>query len=282
VSALVLAGGQQAWAASPSPSAPLPVDTITIAGPASVTALGGPGGEQLSVTADSTTPLVSMTVHLDNATTGADTLDLTMSPPAAGAQAGPSTWTSATLTPAVLPLGSYFLTVDAADKGGGEVTGVPVDAAGPDGPTDAFAFQDTPQITPSAGDYVLSFVNRHPVLAGTVSELAPGATPGAAEATPYAGQPLVLDDPDEGAITLTTSSTGAYSETLPHPVAGETITVTVPGTATTAAGAAAPVTLSERTSPVEAVRDEGHLRQDRHGHRHRRLRVRPLGGAAGP
>jgi hypothetical protein len=246
VSALVLAGGQQAWAAGPSPFPPMPTDTITIMSPVTVTALGGTGGEQLSVTADSTTPLVSMTVHLDNATTGYDTLDPTMSPPAGGAQAGTSTWTSATLTPAVLPLGSYFITVDASDAGGTTVTGFPVNAEGPYGPEDALAFQDTPQITPSPGDYVLSYANQHPVIAGTVTELAPGAT----EPTPYAGQPVVLNDPVEGDTTLTTSSTGGYSETLSHPVAGESITVAVSPTAATGAATAAPVTLSARSSPV--------------------------------
>lgn len=250
VSALVLAGGQQAWAGDPAPSPPLPTDTITVTSPVTVTALGGAGGERLSVTADSTTPLVSLTVHLDNATTGVDTLDPTMSPPAGGAQAGASTWTSTTLTPAVLPLGSYFLTVDAADTGGTTVTGLAVATEEPDGPEDAFAFRDTPQITPGADDYVLSYTNQHPVIAGTVSELAPGATPGATEATPYADQPVVLHDPVEGDIALTTSSTGGYSETLRRPAAGETITAAVSPTATTAAAAAVPVTLSARSSPV--------------------------------
>jgi hypothetical protein len=246
VAALVLACGPQAWAASPaSPFPPAPVDTITITSPVTVTALGGTGGEQLSVTADSTTPLASMTVHLDNATTGKDTLDPAMSPPAGEAQAGPSTWTS-DLTPAELPLGSYFLTVDASDAGGTTVTGVPVTVEGPQGPENALAFQDTPQITPSPGDYVINYANQHPVIAGTVTELAPGAT----EPTPYAGQPVVLNDPVEGDITLTTSSAGGYSEALPHPLAGEQITVAVAPTATTAAAAAAPVTLSARPSQV--------------------------------
>jgi hypothetical protein len=249
VSALVLACGQQAWAAGPPRFPPPPTDTITITSPATVTALGGAGGEQVSVTADSTSPLVSMTVHLDDASTGTDTLDLSMSPPTTGAQAGPSTWTSTTLTPTALPLGSYFLTVDAADADGTAVTGVGVGTDGPDGPENALAFQATPQITPSPGDYVLSYANQHPVIAGTVSELAPGAT----EATPYADQPVVLNDPVEGDVTLTTSSTGGYSETLSHPVAGETITAAVAPTATTAAATAAPVTLSAQSSPVRLI-----------------------------
>ena len=251
--------------ANPLPTdPPSPSDTITVTSPATVSALGGQGGEQLAVTADSTTPLVSMTVHLDDATTGTDTLDLTMTAPAGGAQAGTSTWTSGTLTTTSLPLGSYFITVDAADAGGTSVTGVP------DG---TLPFQVTPQITPGNGSTVLSYTNQHPVIAGTVTELAPGAT----QAAPYAGQPLVLHDPVEGDIHLTTSATGGYSAALPHPAAGETITAEVLATPATQGTAAAPGDPDRAAQPAaagrEAVRGEGQIRH--HGHRlgHRRLRV---------
>jgi len=52
--ALALAGGPARATA----------DTITIGTPVTVIPLGGAGGVQLAVTADSTTPLLSMTVHL--------------------------------------------------------------------------------------------------------------------------------------------------------------------------------------------------------------------------
>ena len=237
VCAFALAGGPAARADTRPQNPPAPTDTIAITSPATVTAIGGQGGETLAVTASSTTALASMTVHLDDATTGTDTLDLTMTAPAGGAQAGASTWTSGTLTPANLPLGSYFITVDAADTGGTSVTGVP------DG---TLPFQATPQITPSNGSTVLSYTNQHPVIAGTVTELAPGAT----QATPYAGQPVVLHDPVEGDIRLTTSAAGGYSAALAHPAAGETITAEVPATPTTQGAGAAPVTLTAQPSQL--------------------------------
>ena len=241
VCAFALAASATALANPLTPTdPPLPTDTITVSSP-TVTALGGPGGETLAVTANSTTALTSMTVHLDAATPGTETLDLTMTPPAGGAQAGTSTWTSGTLTPGTtapaLALGSYFVTVDATDTGGTSLTGAP------DG---MLPFQATPQITPSNGNTVLSYTNQHPVIAGTVTELAPGAT----QATPYAGQPIVLHDPVEGDIDLTTSATGGYSATLPNPAAGETITAEVLATAAVQGAAAAPVTLTGQPSPL--------------------------------
>jgi len=218
-------------------SASTVTDTITISSPVTVTALGGAGGERLAVTADSTTPLVSMTVHLLSAGPGAgtDTLDLSMEPPAGAPEAGTSTWTSDDITPQVLPLGAYSLTVDAADQGGVAVTGVPAGK---------FPFLDTPRIAAAAGDYVISGTNKHPLINGTITELAPGAsTP-----TPYADQPIVLSDPVEGNISLTTNSAGAYRKALPKPVAGETVTAEVPPTTTTVATKARPVMLTVHTA----------------------------------
>jgi hypothetical protein len=220
-----------------SPSLSPAADAITIRTP--VTALGGSGGDQLAVTADSTTPLTSMTVHLlaPGAGTGGDgdALDLAMIGPAGGAGAGASTWTSPAITQAALPLGSYSLTVDAADQGGTTVAGVPAGT---------FHFQDTPRIAPAAGNYIISGSNKHPVFHGTVTELAPGATAPA----PYANQPIVLDDSSAGDIKLTTNGAGAYSEALPKPVAGETITVEILPTATIAAARAKTVTLTVHTA----------------------------------
>ncbi len=235
VCAFALTGGPARADAAPT-DLPTPSDTITITSPATVTALGGQGGETLAVTANSTTALTSMKVHLDDATTGTDTLDLTMTGPAGGAQPGSSTWTSGTLSTATLPLGSYFITVDAADAGGTSVTGV---SAG------TLPFQVTPQITPGQVSTVLSYTNQHPVIAGTVTELAPGAT----QATPYTG-PLLLHDPVEGDIHLTTTAAGGYSATLAHPAAGETITAEILATPATQGAAAAPVTLTAQPSQL--------------------------------
>jgi hypothetical protein len=222
---------------SPSPSPA--TDAITIRTTVTVTALGGSGGEQLAVTADSTTPLISMTVHLLAPGTGTggdgEALNLAMTGPTGGAVAGTSTWTSPAITQATLPLGSYALTVDAADQGGITVAGVPAGT---------FHFQDTPRVAPAAGNYVIGGSNKHPVFHGTVTELAPGATAPA----PYANQPIVLDDPSAGNIKLTTNGAGAYSEALPKPVAGETITVEILPTATIAAAKAKTVTLTVHTA----------------------------------
>lgn len=214
-------------------------DTITIKTPVTSTALGGAGGERLSVTADSATPLTSMTVHVLSVTAGAppdaDTLHLAMQPPPGGARAGLSTWTSPDITPRVLPLGGYTLTVDAADQGGAAVSGVPAGA---------FPFRDTPRITAAAGDYVISRANEHPLIGGSITLLAPGAS----RPAPYADQPIVLHDPAEGDFRLATNGAGAYREALPRPVAGETITAEVPPTPTTTAAQARPVTLTVRTA----------------------------------
>jgi hypothetical protein len=239
--ALALTGTPANAAASPSatgsPSPSPATDTITIRTPVTVIALGDAGGEQLAVTADSTAALASMTVHLlvPGTGTGTDALDLVMTAPAGGAAAGTSTWTSPAITPATLPLGRYSITVDAADQDGSTVTAVPAGT---------FRFQDTPRIAPSAGNYVISGSNKHPVIGGTVTELAPGVT----KPTPYANQPIVLDDPVAGNIKLTTNSAGAYRATVANPAAGETITAETLPTATTAAAVAKPVTLTVHTA----------------------------------
>jgi hypothetical protein len=94
-------------------------------------------------------------------------------------------------------------------------------------------------IAPSPGNYVLSAANPAPVISGTITELAPGAT-----AAPYADQAIVIDDSVAGDSSLLTSSTGGYSYQPSDPVPGETITVEVPATATNSAAAAPPVRLS--------------------------------------
>jgi len=96
-------------------------DTITVL---SAIASVVPGGLQLSVTADSTTPMATMTALLTDPGSSGQPVQLTMNPPAGGAVAGQSTWISGTLTTAALPLGAYDVTVSAADQGT-SVTEVP-------------------------------------------------------------------------------------------------------------------------------------------------------------
>jgi hypothetical protein len=110
-------------AGSPTPtSSGGTMDTITNVS-ASVAVVSG--GLQLFVTADSTTPMETMTALLSATGSSSQPLQLTMNPPALGAAAGQSTWTSGIITTSALPLGTYDVTVDAADQGGTSVTGVP-------------------------------------------------------------------------------------------------------------------------------------------------------------
>jgi len=95
-------------------------------------------------------------------------------------------------------------------------------------------------ITPVTGNYVISAANPSPLISGTVTELAPGATTPA----PYADQTVVIEDSVNGEIDLETTSTGFYSYQPNDPAPGETITVQVPASATNEAAAAPTVTLS--------------------------------------
>ena len=236
--AFVLIGGAFAGAAAASP-APPPVDTITI-----VSASTAPvsGGVQLSVTADSTTPIVTMNAHMLDATTSDDVLDVAMNPPAGGAMAGLSTW-SVTLTPGIpptgLPLGDYDVTVDATDQGGATL---------PAGPTvTTLPFVNVPSITPAPVNPVISYDNQTPTISGTVTETAPGA---GSPAVPYADQQVVLAGPPAfGSLPLTTDMNGDYSYTLTAPMPGA-YTVEVLPTSTLAAASAPPATFTVQYYPV--------------------------------
>jgi hypothetical protein len=238
VSASVLAGAPRAWA---SPAAP-PGDTITFS-LATVTALGGAGGETLAVTADSSNSTVtSVTVHLVSTATGKDALDLQLTPPPGGAQPGAGTWTSSPLAPPgvslagsdPLPLGTYRMTADATD----------MDGPG-SGPVGSLPFLDRVQITLAKSNYVLSYTNQHPAFGGTAIVSAPGAT----DSGPYSG-PLVLRSAAEGSVPFAVKGAGYWAK-LPHPKAGEVVTAEAPrGATATAGGAAPPVTLTDQISPV--------------------------------
>jgi hypothetical protein len=216
-----------------------PVDTIMIV---SASTAPVPGGVQLSVTANSTTPIVTMNAHLLDATTSSDVLDLAMAQSATGPDPGDSTWT-VTLTvgtpPTGLPIGTYDITVDAVDQGGTTL---------PAGPTVAtLPFVNVPAITPNAVHTVISYDNQTPAISGTVTETAPGAgsTP-----VPYAGQQVVLAGPAAfGSLPLTTDKNGGYSYTLTDPMPG-TYTVSVLPTSTLAAATAPPATFTVQYDPV--------------------------------
>jgi len=127
----------------------------------------------------------------------------------------------------------------------------PTDSASPT-PTDTASPTPTPSsspstsplaaitITPDTGNYVMSAANPSPVISGTITELAPGAT----TALPYANQSIVVADSVKGDTSLETDDAGGYSYQPSDPVPGETITVEVPATSTNSAAAAPPVMLS--------------------------------------
>jgi len=194
------------------------------------------------VTADSTTPLTSMTVHLLGATSDQDVLDLPMSAPANPPASGPSTWTSPLISQAGgsynLQLGIYNAAVDAADQGGASVSYQPAGT---------FAFQDTVSITPDPADLMITHDNATPTISGTISTLAPGAT----TAQPYADEQIMLEDSVLGNVPLTTNATtGAYSYTFAHPEPGEIFSIVVQPTSDLAGGATVTGQFDAQTDPV--------------------------------
>lgn len=221
---------------TPSPlSTQSPIDTITIV---SATSTPVTGGVQLSVTANSTTPIVTMNAHMLDATTSDDVLDVAMAQSSTGPNPGDSTWT-ATLTegtpPTGLPLGTYNITVDAADAGT-SVTGVP------EGP---FAFQETASILSNPVNTVISHSNQHPTVSGTVTVSGPGIT----TSTAYTG-PLVLQD-SGGNVPLTLNSSGGYSYTFTNPEPGETFAIGVPPSTTVAGASTQPAAFTVHDDPLK-------------------------------
>jgi len=218
-------------------------DTITIDPVVQVTPVSssGQGGEILSVTADSTTPLTSMTVHLLGATSDQDVLDLPMSAPANPPASGPSTWTSPLISQAGgsynLQLGIYNVAVDAADQGGASVSYQPAGT---------FAFQDTVTITPSPADLMITHDNLAPTISGTISTLAPGST----QAVPYGSEQIMLEDSVLGDVPLTTNAAGAYSYPFSHPQPGEIFSIVVQPTSSLAGGATVTGQFDAQTDPV--------------------------------
>lgn len=240
--ALALIGpvsGRAGAAAAPASAPALdPVDSVTVVSAGFTTGPAGAGAE-LSVTANSNSPLTAMTAHLYNTGTGADTLDPVMRQSASGPQAGNSTWTAPVTEGTAagdLPLGTYNVTVDVTFADGTLIQGT---TAG------AVAFQDTPVIK-LAVNPVLSRNNQDPVVSGTVSLLAPGASTG----TPYADEPVTLAASGQQAVTRDTSDSGGYTFTLASPRAGETLYVEVPGSMAVAAAHTSIVTLSAHSDQV--------------------------------
>jgi len=239
--ALALTGAACGAVGPASAASPVPVPTVN---PVDSVTIGSAGftqnATQLSITANSTAPLASMKAHLYDSTTSDHVLDLIMQPPPGGAAAGASTWTAAVsegAAPGGLPLGTYSVTVDITFQDG--TVNPPGLSAG------TVAFQEAPSVTLKVNP-ALSYGNQHPAISGTVTVLAPGA----AAATPYAGEQVTLEDSQLGSVPLTTNASGGYSYTFAAPRAGETFSVQVPQTSAIAAAQSATETFTTHNDKV--------------------------------
>jgi hypothetical protein len=104
-----------------------------------------------------------------------------------------------------------------------------------------------PTITLNPVNSVLSFDNQHPVVSGTVTEVEPGGT----TPVPYAGQQVILVDSVLGNVSATTDTSGAFSfPAYTNPGAGETFSVQVPASSSTAEAQTTPVSFSLKTDQV--------------------------------
>lgn len=183
-------------------------DTITIDSAGSPAAHVG----ELSVVADSTTPITSLTVHVLSA--GMDVLDPTMTDQSQTPVTGGyrSTWTvTAPITegtsPTGLPLGVYAISVDATDAGT-SVTGV-------DAGTLYFIDEPTVTIGP-ASPATVTFDNPSVAVSGQVTMLAPDGT-----ISDYQGSIALVTSWQNSSIPVTTDVNGDYQATVSPTSTGE-------------------------------------------------------------
>jgi hypothetical protein len=192
------------------------------------------GRLSVSLTTADGDDISTFTVHILTAS-GTDVLDLPESyfTLGSGTEAA-GTWTISTpITTSQLLLGTYTVTVDAADDGGGTVTGA--DAG-------QLAFLIQPAVTLAASPAALGYGATSTTLSGTVTGLMPdGST------SPLAGQQVQLIAASHQTQTAQTDSAGDFSIT--ESSAG-TFTATVQGS-TIATASSAPVTVTASTTPTE-------------------------------
>jgi hypothetical protein len=176
----------------------------------------------------------AFTAHILTAS-GTDVLDLPESDftLASGTEAA-GTWTINTpITTSQLLLGTYTVTIDAADDGGGSVTGA--DAG-------QLAFLIQPAVTLAANPAALGYGAASTTLSGTVTGLLPdGST------SPLAGQQVEITDSSDNAQTTQTDSAGNFSMSTSD---ASTFTATVRGS-TLATASSAPVTVAASTAPTD-------------------------------
>ena len=186
---------------SAGPAHAAAADTITIVSAGSPAAHVG----ELSVEADSTTPITTLAVHVLRE--GQDLLDpaMTEESQTATADGYQSIWTvtdpiAEGTSPTGLPLGVYTITVDATD-GGTSVTGV---AAG------TLSFIDEPTVTIGpASPPTVKFGSPSVTISGQVTMLAPDGT-----VSDYQGNIALVTSWQLKATPLMTDATGGYQATV--------------------------------------------------------------------
>jgi hypothetical protein len=224
-----------------------PADAASAADTITIIAAGSPAAQvgELSVVADSTTPITSLTVHV--LSSGQDVLDPAMTeqsqtPTADGYQ---STWTvtdpiAEGTSPTGLPVGVYAVSVDATD-GGTSVTGV-------DAGTLYFIDEPTLTIGPASPPTV-SFDSPTATVSGQVTMLAPDGT-----VSDYQGTIALVPSWQSGTIPVTTDANGDYQATVSPTGTGDYLSAQI----STARGVVASANVSFNVQ-VDAVAVKAHL-----------------------
>jgi hypothetical protein len=172
----------------------------------------------LTVVANSTTPINSLTAHLINST-GQDVLDVSDFTFPAQQSGNTKFVVSSPITQAQLALGSYKIYVDATDSGGASVTGVR--AGGLD-------YLIVPTIKAKADRQIVNYANQTVTFTGT----AKGRWPDGSTA-PLPDLPVTV-----GSVTVRTAADGTFTASVTQPDPG-TYWVSSGLTATTAESAPA-------------------------------------------
>jgi hypothetical protein len=213
--------------AAPGTRADTPADTITVISATSDLATIG----RLTVQANSTSPITSLTVHVINPDTQADVLDPAMTKLEADliGNAFHNFWTVVTpITTAQLPVGAYDIVVDATDQGGTTVTGVQVAAP--------WQFKWIPVVT-FTGRQAVDYGHPTGQLTGTVQLRSPGG-----DLSAYKGPISLSYDWASGPAAAQTDASGNFSVAI-APIYNHTqdplvtVGVGIPSTATNVAGA---------------------------------------------
>ena len=191
-----------AVAAAASMAAVVPVAAAASAGSIVIDSVSSPPSEPglLSVQAEATSDITSLTVHIDS-TPEVTLTDLSLVPGSGSAQDG--TWTVQTpITQAQLALGSYQVTVDATDADGDDLTGLSA--------PDPFFFGLYPTVTIGSSATTLSYSQQSVTFGGRVTAYSPS---GELEDVP--DQQVSITDSDGGSWSATTDEDGSYSLPVP-------------------------------------------------------------------